>query len=221
MLGILYLCFFWTFIPTVLGVLECLLMPGRVRAYNERSDQLRLNPDLHRERKKLSDPVREARRAVLQARLDAKLKEKNFRQSDEYAKRFDEIRIQIEALRGANTFGTKKEIKCLPETLEPDETMKALTSGYMDGNTWLIVCTDRRVLFLDKGLIYGLKQTEIPLESISSVIQRKGLMVGSIQILGAGLSGMKVDNIIKEDVAKFAKAVQNARRERAEKESHS
>ena len=46
-------------------------------------------------------------------------------------------------------------------------------------------------------------------------------MVGSIQILGAGLSGMKVDNIIKEDVAKFAKAVQNARRERAEKESHS
>ena len=100
----------------------------------------------------------------------------------------------------------------LPETLEPGESIKALTSGVMDGNTWLVICTDRRVLFLDKGLIYGLKQMEIPLDGISSVSQRMGLVLGSIQILGAGLSGMKVNNIPKDDVAKFAKAVQTARR---------
>jgi TM2 domain-containing membrane protein YozV len=33
-LGILYLCFFWTGIPALLGLIECFFMPGRVRAYN-------------------------------------------------------------------------------------------------------------------------------------------------------------------------------------------
>jgi TM2 domain-containing membrane protein YozV len=33
-LGILYLCFFWTGIPSILGVIECFFMPGRVREFN-------------------------------------------------------------------------------------------------------------------------------------------------------------------------------------------
>ncbi len=33
-LGILYLCFFWTGITTILGMVECFFMPGRVREFN-------------------------------------------------------------------------------------------------------------------------------------------------------------------------------------------
>jgi TM2 domain-containing membrane protein YozV len=33
-LGILYLCFFWTGITAILGVIECFFMPGRVREFN-------------------------------------------------------------------------------------------------------------------------------------------------------------------------------------------
>lgn len=33
-LGILYLCFFWTPFPWVLGFIECFFMPGRVREFN-------------------------------------------------------------------------------------------------------------------------------------------------------------------------------------------
>lgn len=33
-LGILYCCFFWTGIPSILGFLECFFMPGRVREFN-------------------------------------------------------------------------------------------------------------------------------------------------------------------------------------------
>jgi TM2 domain-containing membrane protein YozV len=32
--GVLYLLFFWTGIPTLLGIIECFFMPGRVRAWN-------------------------------------------------------------------------------------------------------------------------------------------------------------------------------------------
>ena len=33
-LGILYLCFFWTGIPAIMGFIECFFMPGRVREFN-------------------------------------------------------------------------------------------------------------------------------------------------------------------------------------------
>ena len=33
-LGILYCCFFWTGITSVLGIVECFFMPGRVREFN-------------------------------------------------------------------------------------------------------------------------------------------------------------------------------------------
>ena len=33
-LGILYCCFCWTGIPTVVSFIECFFMPGRVRQYN-------------------------------------------------------------------------------------------------------------------------------------------------------------------------------------------
>jgi TM2 domain-containing membrane protein YozV len=32
--GIIYLIFFWTSIPAILGLIECFFMPGRVREYN-------------------------------------------------------------------------------------------------------------------------------------------------------------------------------------------
>lgn len=33
-LGVLYLCFFWTGIPSILGFIECFFMPARVREFN-------------------------------------------------------------------------------------------------------------------------------------------------------------------------------------------
>lgn len=33
-LGILYLCFFWTGIPAIVGFIECFFMPARVREFN-------------------------------------------------------------------------------------------------------------------------------------------------------------------------------------------
>ena len=33
-LGILYLCFFWSGIPAIMGFIECFFMPGRVREFN-------------------------------------------------------------------------------------------------------------------------------------------------------------------------------------------
>lgn len=37
-IGLIYLIFFWTLIPSLLGLAEAFFMPGRVREYNTRSE---------------------------------------------------------------------------------------------------------------------------------------------------------------------------------------
>ena len=89
---------------------------------------------------------------------------------------------ELKQLPTFNMFGTKKEVSYLPEILNPDERVLGLISGFLDGNTWIIALTDRRVIFLDKGMLYGLKQRELPLDKINSISQKRGLLLGSITI---------------------------------------
>ncbi len=113
---------------------------------------------------------------------------------------------QMKALGTFDTFFTKKEIKYLPEILRPGETLKAMTSGMLDANTWLITVTDQRVIFLDKGMIWGLKQLEIPLKAITGVILKTGLMFGGINITAASVTHA-ITMIPKGDVKKVTDTI--------------
>lgn len=121
----------------------------------------------------------------------------------------EEVLSELKALGAYDSFGTKKEIKCLPEIMHTDEKLQALTSGLMDGNTWLIVCTNKRVIFLDKGMIYGLKQVEIPLDKINSISQKTGIIFGQIHIWHGG-NEMQIKNCMKKTVKPFVDAVNMA-----------
>jgi len=122
----------------------------------------------------------------------------------------EEIKSQIATIGQVGTFGTKKEIKYLPEILESDESVLYLTSGMMDGSTWLVVCTPKRVIFLDKGMLYGLQQRETPLEKINAIEQKTGLIFGEIGIVD-GASRMVIKNCAKKTVKPFVAAVNKAR----------
>ncbi len=113
---------------------------------------------------------------------------------------------QLANLGDFDRWFTKKEIKYLPEVIDEGEEIKAVTSGLHEGNTWLIVVTNRRVIFLDKGFFYGLKQMEMPIEQITSVSHKLGIIFGSIEIQTAG--GKKlIEDIDKKDVAKVASTI--------------
>lgn len=117
-----------------------------------------------------------------------------------------EITEEIKALPCKDDWGTRKEIAELPLILRKDETIKAMTSGLTDGNTWLIVCTNKRVLMLDKGMIYGLKLIDIPLDRINSISHSKGLIFGKISITD-GATTRTIENISKDTVSFFADTV--------------
>ena len=118
------------------------------------------------------------------------------------------IQSEIDNLPFKDDWGTKKEIDELPNILTKDEYIKAITSGLNDGNTWLIVCTNRRVLMLDKGLIYGLKLIDIPLDRINSISHSKGLILGKIAITDGSTTRI-IENVPNNSVVFFVNTVNN------------
>ena len=116
------------------------------------------------------------------------------------------IRSEIERLPYKDTWGTRKEINELPSILGDDESIKAMTSGFTDGNTWLMVCTNKRVLLLDKGMIYGIKTIDIALDKINSVSHTKGLLMGKIAITD-GATTRTIENISNSTVTFFTETI--------------
>ncbi len=121
----------------------------------------------------------------------------------------DEIYAEINALPHRYVFYTRKEIRYLPKLLNAGEHILALTSGYINTSTWLIVCTNHRVLFLHRGMIYGLHQVQMNLDRIQSIDSRSGLVFGTIRMWD-GASSMHVNLILKQSVAPFVRTVQEA-----------
>ena len=121
----------------------------------------------------------------------------------------ESIKEEIAALGEVDLFGTAKEVTHLPEILHDDESIKYLTSGLMDGTTWLIVCTQKRILLLDHGFLFGFKQSEMNLENINSISYQTGLLFGSIEIWHGG-ARMLIENCDKKTVKPFVEAVNAA-----------
>lgn len=121
----------------------------------------------------------------------------------------ESIKEEIAALGEVDLFGTAKEVTHLPEILHDDESIKYLTSGLMDGTTWLIVCTQKRILLLDHGFLFGFKQSEMNLENINSISFQTGLLFGAIEIWHGG-ARMLIENCDKKTVKPFVEAVNAA-----------
>lgn len=121
----------------------------------------------------------------------------------------ESIKAEIAALGEVDLFGTAKEVSHLPEILHDDESIKYLTSGLMDGTTWLVVCTQKRVILLDHGFLFGFKQSEMNLENINSISFQTGLLFGAIEIWHGG-ARMLIENCDKKTVKPFTDAVNAA-----------
>ncbi|XZM33633.1 PH domain-containing protein [Clostridium perfringens] len=128
------------------------------------------------------------------------------KEEKENRKSISEVHEEINSLLCKDDWGTKKEIAELPSVLSIDEHIKAMTSGLTDGNTWLIVCTNKRVLMLDKGMIYGLKLIDIPLDRINSISHSKGLLLGKISITD-GATIRTIENVSNETLNFFTDTV--------------
>lgn len=114
---------------------------------------------------------------------------------------------------GDDQFFTRKELAHLPQVLATGEQVLGFCSGVMDGTTWLIALTDRRVVFLDKGFLYGLKQVSIDLDKVNAVTGSTRLLLGQIEIED-GARNRVINNVQKRTVVAFTNLVRDAMEER-------
>ena len=110
---------------------------------------------------------------------------------------------------GAYIVGTKKEVKELPNIIGDDEIITYATSGWYDGHTWLVVSTSKRIIFLDKGMLFGVNQIEIPLGKVNAIKYKKRLFMGEVEIWD-GASMYKVKNISKKTLIPSVNAVNDS-----------
>jgi len=120
-----------------------------------------------------------------------------------------EVKKQIAAYPHRYIFWTKKEIRALPEVMDKDESIKAITSGMMNGASWLLVCTNRRLIFLNRGMFYGLRQVQLPLGRVQSIDHSFTIAFGSISVWD-GASAFSINMVLKSSILPFVRATEEA-----------
>lgn len=107
------------------------------------------------------------------------------------------IRGQILKLKDFRRWSNKNELTFLPQLMVEEEIIKALTSVLYNERKWLMVLTDRKVIFLYRKMIDGIQES-IPLSDIVSVSCETGLMFARL-ILQTDKKEMNLDSILKKD----------------------
>jgi hypothetical protein len=114
-----------------------------------------------------------------------------------------------------DTWGTKKELLALGGLLETNETVFAFASGVVNqgqssnssdfgANTWLVVLTSERFLFVDSALFSDAVDTQsVRLNRVQAVSASQGWVLGKIMV-DIGSRTLTVDNCQKADVKVMA-----------------
>lgn len=98
--------------------------------------------------------------------------------------RLDEIREELKKLDISPTIFARKEIHELPDILSADEKIVYLVEGRNKTNNHhiILVATDRRLIFVDKEFMYGLKVEDFSYSKISSIQYQTAVLLASIDI---------------------------------------
>ena len=113
-----------------------------------------------------------------------------------------EIQSQISNLDGLETFFGRKEIKELPNVLWDDEKIENIVQGTYSNGNGILVATNKRLIFVNKGLLFGLKVEDFPYEKITTIQYETGLIFGKLTIFTSGNKAI-IDNVIKTKVRVF------------------
>jgi hypothetical protein len=128
---------------------------------------------------------------------------------DEAMPTLAQVKEQIKALPHTYIFYTKREVKHLPKIMTDDERIMALTSGYHGKKTMLLVCTNRRLLFIDKGMFFGLKVKQLNLDRVQSIDSSYVILFGNIQVWD-GAAAYNISLVLKDSIDPFVRAVRDA-----------
>jgi hypothetical protein len=126
----------------------------------------------------------------------------------EYEARLKEIKDQITRIGNNSLSMCKKEIMELPKILQADEVIEQIVSGSYEGGHGVLVATNKRLVFVDKGTLWGCKVEDFPYDKINSIQYDTGMLMGTIKIHASGNHAdiHNVDKVWAKNFADFARA---------------
>lgn len=116
----------------------------------------------------------------------------------------EEVNNQIKAAGSAANFLPKKEIAELPSILWEDEKIEKITRGIYANGSGILVATNKRVVFIDKGMLWGLRVEDFSYDKITSLLYKSGFMSDEITIF---CSGNKAEITHTHDAKNFVEYV--------------
>ena len=88
--------------------------------------------------------------------------------------------------RDSRAYPSFSRVARSPNILWDSEQIHDMVQGFYDSGQGLLVSTDRRLLFVNRGLLYGLKGEDFPNEKVTSIQYETKLLFGSITIFASG-----------------------------------
>lgn len=116
------------------------------------------------------------------------------------------IKAAISRLNGAQKWLGRREIGELPNIMWEDELPEMIIQGMYKSGNGILVATNKRLVFVDKGLMWGLKVEDFPYDRISSIEYSTGLLFGELKIYTSG-NQSKIEQVVKDQVRGFAEFV--------------
>lgn len=118
----------------------------------------------------------------------------------------EEVQAQIKSLDGVSRILGMKEIKELPAILWEDEAIERIATGLYANGNGVLVGTNKRLIFVDKGLLYGIRVEDFPYDKITSIQYKTGMLLGEITIFASG-NKADIKNMEKGAARSFAEHV--------------
>ncbi|MDR1285414.1 MAG: PH domain-containing protein [Campylobacteraceae bacterium] len=120
----------------------------------------------------------------------------------------EDIQNQLKSLNVENELLNRKEIKELPNILWDNERLQKIVVGIYNNNMGMLVATDKRLIFIDKGLFYGLRIEDFGYDKISSIQYELGILTGDITIYVSN-NKAKITHIAKQQAKDFCVHARN------------
>lgn len=120
----------------------------------------------------------------------------------------EEIQTTVKAIQVGSYLWNRKEIGELPGILVENEIVEAIILGMYNTRNGLLISTNKRMFFIDRGLIWGLKVEDFSYNKISSIQYNKGIIFGEITIMSSGNTA-KIEKTDKDSCSQFCEHVRN------------
>ena len=91
----------------------------------------------------------------------------------------------LRKIDGVDKWMTRGEIKELPSILWENELPEKLITGRYNNGRGILVATNRRLIFIDKGML-SLKVEDFSYDKIASIESKTGMVFGSLTIYASG-----------------------------------